>query len=227
MQAEHAEPGDGGLWLTITELADYLKVRKSTVSERVAALVADGKLMTRPGKGKSKLVHLATYLTVTNQVGDAAKEAAAKTRDLLAQEAPPAASAAPGAPTFRDAQTREKELAADLKQLELDERLGRLVAVADLAQVAEEAAEQIVALIERMPIRAEEMAASVAAAGVPGARAQYRRDARDLRAALAEPFKRLLSVSPAFADYEVAALSGNPPPVALWGDLDPAEHSPP
>jgi len=174
---------------------------------------------TRPRN--SKLVKLATYLRATNQVGDAAKEAGAETRDLLAEAdtAPTPATGRPELPRCADAR---KGTRADLKQLELDERLGKLVLIGDLAQVAEEAAEMIVALIDRQATHAEDMAAAVAAAGVPGARAQYRRDARDLRAALAEPFKRLLSISPATADYQVAALDRNGgPPVILWGDLDP------
>lgn len=226
MPTELAGHGGGGVWLTITELADRLGVRKSTVSEKVAALTADGLIETKPGKGRTKLVHLASYLRATGQAGDAAKEAGAATRAALAAEtALPLADAPPTAsnnPTFRDAQTREKELAADLKELELKQRLGELVAVADLAGVAEQAAEQMVAALDRLPTRAEDMAAAVGRDGTAGARAQYKRDARDLRASIAEAFKRLLAISPATAAYEVEALRGDRG--VLWGDLDPAEH---
>jgi hypothetical protein len=219
MTAEHAEQ-PGGLWLSVSGLAKHLGQTKSTVSERLAAL--GDRVPTKPGKGKAKLVHVASYVDATNQTGDPAREAAAETRtatDNLPFAPPPLASeSGNGDPTYRDAAAREKMLAADLKELELRRQLGDVVEITGLADLAGSIAELIVAAIDRLPIAAEEMAAAVGRDGVPGARAQYKRDARALRATIAEHMRKLLTISPAAAQVMPTGA------VALWGDLDPAER---
>src|SRR5579885_3455426 len=150
MTTELAALGEGGRWLTISKLAQREGVGKPTISERVKKLEQDGLLKTKPGKGRQKLVNLAQYLTAIGKAGDAAKELAAETR--AAAEAPAPESAA--TPGYRDAQTRRVQFEADLKELELRQKLGELVAVGDLAAAAQACMETIVAAIERLKTRA-------------------------------------------------------------------------
>ena len=143
MSAEHTEL-DGGLWLSITELARRKGVKKATISERVARLVERGLIEIRPGKGKQKLVNVAQYDTAIGETGDAAKEAAAETRG----DAPPSQP-----PRFRDAQTREKEYQADLAFIKLERERGNLLPVEDVREAAEEAAMAIGDLFAELPVR--------------------------------------------------------------------------
>jgi len=78
---------------------------------------------TRPRNSSWSM--LATYLRATNQVGDAAKKPARNPRS--ARRGGHGADACDRRPSFAMRRRSEKELAADLKQLELDERLGKLV----------------------------------------------------------------------------------------------------
>lgn len=214
MTTELADHGEGGLWLTITELASREGVGKPTISEKVKALEADGLIKTKPGRGRQKLVNLAQYLTAIGKAGDAAKELAAETR---AAEVPLDAPTQPG---YRDAQTRRTQFEADLKELELRQRQGELVAAADLGAAAQTCMEAIVAVLDRLKVRAPDMAAAVGHDGERGARAQYARDTRDLRSAIAEAFNRLLAGFPA---AQAAALDAAPAATGpFWGDLDPA-----
>src|SRR5258708_4176601 len=128
-----------GLWLSISEIAARKRVSKQAISERVARLVADGRLITKPGKGKQKLINLAQYDTAIGDVGDAAKEAGAAT--TRAANAAPASSAGNG--RFRDEQARDKAYSADLKEIELNRLRGNLLPVAEFDACAEDAASRI------------------------------------------------------------------------------------
>ncbi|WP_410052447.1 MarR family transcriptional regulator [Bradyrhizobium sp. SZCCHNRI3018] len=185
---------DAGLWLPISEIARQRGKSKQAISKRVKSLIEAGLLQTKPGEKNSTLVNLAQFDRAVGQVGDAAKEQAAAT----AKTAEPEASEAPekggdtGGPIYRDHQAREKQYAADLKFLELQERLGNLVAVADLADQANKCAEVLVRVFDRLPTFADQMAASVGKDGAAGARATFKEIARELRTAAADAFRELI-----------------------------------
>src|ERR1700754_2643587 len=122
MSAEQSEPE---LWLRITELAKREGVAKSVISEKVKAWEAEeGNLVRVRREGRSKLVELGTFLRAKQSTGNAAKEAGP--------------------------QTREKQIAAYLKELELRQRLGQLVPVADVEDAALKAGQAIVTVIDRI-----------------------------------------------------------------------------
>lgn len=187
-------PEHDGVWLSITELAKFRGVGKSTISEKVADLVAAGLVQTKPApRGRGKLVHLASFLRATNATGDASKELVA------AIKAPPADDgddASPRDSSYRLEQERAKRLEADMRELDLAERRGDLVSIKRLASVAESVAGKIVAAIEQLPSHAEDMAAAVARDGTAGARMQYRANVRELRSAIAELLPELLELAP-------------------------------
>jgi DNA-binding MarR family transcriptional regulator len=177
------DTGDGGLWLTISELAKREGVGKPTISERVKRLEADGLVKSKPGRGRQKLVNLAQYLVATNKAGDAAKQLAADTRAEADAPQPPEPG---GDPTYRAAQTRRAQLDADLKEIELAQKRGELLPVADIEDAAGKFAEAIVRVLDRIPTRADEIAAAVGRDGTTGARAKLKEIVRDLRTAVAE-----------------------------------------
>ncbi|NEW96632.1 hypothetical protein [Rhodopseudomonas sp. BR0G17] len=172
---------DAGLWLSISEIARQKGKSRQAVAKRVAGLVEAGQLETKAGADGTKLVNLAQYDRAVGDTGDAVKEAAAQTRSEADAAAPGDAS-----PVLRDHQARAAQYTADLKYLDLEERLGRLVPLADVADGANRAAEAIVRVIDRLPSHAETVAGAVGKDGPAGARAALKEIAREIRAAIAE-----------------------------------------
>ncbi|WP_315701303.1 MULTISPECIES: hypothetical protein [unclassified Bradyrhizobium] len=171
---------DAGLWLSVSEIARQRGKSRQAIAKRVAELVEAGKLETRPGPNGTKLVHLAQFDRAVGETGDAFKEAAAETRAEI-DATTPACS-----PALRDHQARNAQYSADLRFLELEERLGRLVPVAEVKEAGQRAAEAIVRIVDRLPTFAEAIATATAKDGTQGARASLKDIARELRAAIAD-----------------------------------------
>ncbi|WP_313194614.1 winged helix-turn-helix domain-containing protein [Shinella zoogloeoides] len=112
---------DGGVWVSVADLAKRKGVTRQSASERIAKLERDGLIVTRR-EGRSKLVELATYDRVVGQVGDVFREQAAETKQAATRE--PQASG-----PLRDAQAERAQYEAKLKALDFAERTGQVVAV--------------------------------------------------------------------------------------------------
>jgi DNA-binding IscR family transcriptional regulator len=169
-----------GLWLSISEIARLKGKSRQAIAKRVASLVADDLLDTRPGENGTKLVNLAQFDRAVGDVGDAIKEGAAETRAEIET------GEAPASPALRDHQARAAQYAADLKFLDLEERLGRLVPVAEVKDAGMKAAEAIVRIIDRLPTFAEAVAVAAVKDGTQGARGVLKEIARELRTAIAD-----------------------------------------
>lgn len=176
------------LWVSISELATRKGVTKQTISERVGKLVTAGKLTTKPGKGKSKLVNLAEYDRGVGEITDLSKEQGAQTKAASKLE-----DATGRDPTFVSEQSRRAGYEAELKRLDLEERLGRLREVDEIVAAAVMCGETIVRELELMILRADEMAGAVAKDGVSGARAVLKIMIFDARKKVEEAFAKLAS----------------------------------
>lgn len=171
-----------GLWVSGSELAKLKGVTKQTVSEKIARLVEAGKLELRPGKGKAKLINVAAYDRAVGETTDLSRQQGAQTK---------AAGADPSTPrdlTFTRHQADKAGYEAELKRLDLEERLGHLRAVADIEAAAIVCGESVVRLVDQLVLRADEIAAAVAKDGVTGARATLKTIQFDLRTKIAEAF---------------------------------------
>jgi len=168
---------DSGLWLSVAELARMKNLSRQSVHERVRRLVETGDLTTR-GEGRSLRVNLAQYDLAIGSAGDAAREAGAATKAMVEVDAPTSSA-------FRDAQTREKQYAADLKYLELQQRLGELVPVAEIREAAVKMGEAVVIIITRLPSHADVLATAFAKAGIPGLRSELNTIVHNMRVAIA------------------------------------------
>jgi DNA-binding MarR family transcriptional regulator len=164
-----------GLWLTISELARQRGVDKAAISRRVKRLEAQGALRPQLKDG-SKLVNLAEYDRAVGQTTDAVRELNGSLGGAPAADADP---------VLAREQARRAAYDADLKKLDLDERLGKLVPVEDVENAMARCGETIVRAVERLSTRADELAAAVAKDGVAGARAAIKAMARDLRETIA------------------------------------------
>lgn len=153
-----------GLWVSGSELAKLKGVTKQTVSEKVARLVADGKIEVRPGKGKAKLINVAAYDRAVGETTDLARAQGAQTKTGAADDS------TARDPTFTQHQATRAGYEAELKRLDLEERLGRLRSVEDVEASAIKCGEAVVRIVDDKVLRAEEMAAAVAKDGVAGAR---------------------------------------------------------
>lgn len=182
-----------GYWLTISELAKLRGVDKGGLSRRIARLVELGLLATRPAKGGRKLVNVAEFDRVTEENTDAVRALNGATGGMNTG----APQSAPGDPHLGREQARRAAYEADLKKLDLDERLGKLIPIEEARLAMERCAAEVVRVIDQMPAQAEDNAAAVAKDGTNGARNFLRQLARDQREALARAMSRLAEVAQA------------------------------
>jgi DNA-binding MarR family transcriptional regulator len=177
-----------GLWRTISELARAKGITKGPLSRRVTRLEECGLLTTRPGERGTKLVNVAEFDRVAGETKDAVRELNGRTGKAV-QEDP--AALVPGDPILSREQARRAAYEADLKKLDLDERLGKLLPIEGVQAAAARMAEGLVRVIDQFPTRADEIAAAVAKNGTVGARDCLRAMARDLRNKLASEARLL------------------------------------
>lgn len=182
-------------WVSISELARLKGLVKSAVSERVAGYIAKGLLSTRPGKGKVKLVNLAAFDRVAGETTDLAKVAGAKTRRQHAAPPPPAASD-PLTPIYTAEQARHMAYKAESARLDLEERQGKILQIADVAAAITLAGEALARAIDHLPNLADDLAAAVAQTGAAGARTLLKARARETRELMARELANVLKLTP-------------------------------
>lgn len=179
MQSTHSSAEPAGLWMSVSELAKAKGVSRQSMHERVARLEQQGSLTLKAGQGRARLVNVAEFDRAAGETFDAV-------RSLNGTGAAPAAGRADGAdPVLAKEQARRAAYDADLKQLDLEERLGKLVPIAEVQDAMATCAEKMVRIIEQLPGRADDLAGAVGRDGAPGARAALKKLARELREALA------------------------------------------
>jgi hypothetical protein len=215
---EHPELDDG-LWLSVTELAARKGVRKSTISEKVARLVEAGRLATKPGKGKAKLVNVAQYDLAVGEVGDVARETGAITKAEMAATAGASNRDDGGTSKYRDEAAREKAYNADLKLIELEKARGNLLVVAEFDAAAEDAASRIADVLDGLLAQDSELTAIAIKEGENGMRAALRRIVRTQRQQIVEAMKEMAITARARAksaafDLPPRADDASPMPVA-------------
>ncbi len=179
-----ASAGDG-LWLSISDIASRKNVTKQTISERVNKLVAEHGLSTRPGKGKSKLVNLAEYDRLVGETTDLSRQQGADTKS--AEDAPTPTRE----PTFSKAQADRAGYEAELKRLDLEERLGKLLSIEDVTRSMERCAAVIVREVEQLPDHCDELIAAASKGGAPELRQALKELARKIRLALEQSMRVL------------------------------------
>ncbi|MGT2503852.1 hypothetical protein ACVOMS_29690 [Bradyrhizobium guangxiense] len=171
---------DSGLWLSVAELARLKTLSRQSVHERVRRLKETGDLTVR-GEGRSLRVNLAQYDLAIGSTGDAAREAGATTKAMVENDAPTSSA-------FRDAQTREKQYAADLKYLELQQRLGELVPVSEMKEAGVKMGEIVVSVLTRLPSHVETLASAFTKAGIQEMRSELNAIVYKMRVEIADAF---------------------------------------
>lgn len=204
---------DSGLWLSVAELARLKNLSRQSVHERVRRLVEAGALATR-GEGRSLRVNLAQYDLAIGSTGDAARDAAATTKAMADVDSPTSSA-------FRDAQTREKQYAADLKYLELQRQLGELVPVAEVKEAGREVGEAVVQVVTRLPTHTEALAAAFTKGGVPQLRSELNAIVRGMRVKIAEALGIILDAA---EPWTIDPVHGIQPPKPRKENAEREEH---
>ncbi len=175
-------------WVSISELARLKGLSKAAVSERVKGLVDKGQLATKPGKGKVVLVNLAAFDRVIGETTDLARAAGAETKRQAAQQQP----GDPTTPVYTAEQARHMAYKAESARLDLEERLGKILPIAEIAAAVQSAGEALARAIDNLPSLADDLAAAVAKDGTTGARTLLKARARDIREAMARDLAAVL-----------------------------------
>ncbi len=177
-----------GYWLSVSELARLRGVDKAAISRRVKRYEDQGLLTSRTGKGGTKEVCVAAFDRAAGEATDAVRELNGSGGGAAAGPV----AALPGDPSLARQQARRAGYDADLKELELKERLGELVPVKDVEEAIVVLAENFVRAIEQMPARAEEGFAEATKGGLAGFRAFLRALANGVRDTLERDLKGLV-----------------------------------
>jgi hypothetical protein len=202
-------------WVSVSELARLKGLSKAAVSERVARFIKGGQLSTKPGKGKVKLVNLAAFDRVAGETTDLSKATGHATRKAQTVAGIPAPSlptnADPLAPIYTAEQARHMAYKAESAKLDLEERQGKIVAIAAVEQAITAAAEALARAIDQLPTLADDLAAAVAQSGAAGARTLLKAKARETRELMARELTAILSTRPAAAPATADPAPDDPP----------------
>jgi len=173
-----------GYWLTMSVLAAQKGVSKQAISKNLQRWADLGTPVSTRREGRTMMVNVAEYDARKGEIGHLGRE--------LGEQTKKAADVGTD-PVYTREQARAKAYEADLKLIERDKQLGRLIEVESLRSATAACGEGLVRVIEQIVTRAEEVAAAVSKDGVLGARGALKAIARDLRARTAEEFTKLLA----------------------------------
>jgi hypothetical protein len=173
---------ENGLWLSVTALADLKGVTKQTIGEKVKRLERAGLLLGQSeGRGKPKLINVAAYDRAVGETTDLMREQGAATKKAVQALQVPVSVADGANPVYSAEQARHMALKADMAQLDLDERLRKLLPLHEVTEAMTECAEAMVRAIDQISTHAEAIADAVGKGGVNGARGKLKEIARELR----------------------------------------------
>jgi biotin operon repressor len=175
-----------GLWLSISGLARAKGVSKQAISKRVHRLEGDGLLALRAGDNGARLVNLAQYDRVSNEVTDLAR--ATNGRHSPLADHPNVQS---DTQNYTEAQARRASYEADLKKLDLDERLAKLLPCDEVEAALDLVRQTIERVLDDLPASAEALTAATVKDGAAGTRAALKKIAFDLRTKFAAEMQKL------------------------------------
>jgi hypothetical protein len=172
-------------------------------------------LKPRAGKGGAKLINIAEFDRAAGEATDAVRELNGSGAAAL-----PAPGVQPGDPILAREQARRVSYEADLKKIDLEERLGRIAPLDRVRAAVAEFAQVLGRVIETRPSRVEDIIAANAKGGMALARAVEKDERRALRADMA---KAMDSIAEA-AESESPAVEDD---LAGGAELAPATQSAP
>lgn len=164
-----------GVWLPVSELARRKGISKQAISKRVARFQDQGLLSTKTGERGAVLVNLIDFDRVAGETTDFAREQGGRWPDP-AMTAPDSSAV-----SYTKSQAEEKRYKAEMARLDLEERLRKVLPVAEVEAAMVRAAEIIVRIIDRLPTRTDD----------PATRTILRKFANELRVEIAASMSAL------------------------------------
>jgi len=193
----------GRVMVSVSEAARLKGVRKQTISEKLARLVADGRIATER-RGREKVFPLAVYDAAFAETTDPARIIAEQTKKATAADPPAEEPAGAVVNTaLQEASIRAKRLEADERQIRIDRELGRLLPIDEVVAAMQDCAAAVVRDVDQLPTFADDLAAAVTKGGVSGLREALKAKAREIRATL-DRTMRLTAAGSAEDDEEAA-----------------------
>ncbi len=194
-------------WVSISELARMRGRDKAAISRRVARLEAQGLLKSRLGPNSTKLVSVGEFDRAAGGAADAVREL--NGRGSSGTPAPLDLASDPG---LAREQARRAGLAADLLQLDLEERRGRLLPAEQFERAGTECGLAFVRVLDLALARIDELTSAAANSGVSGVRLVVGALVREQREEASRAVEQATapSVAPADADEGGQATLGEP-----------------
>lgn len=177
-----------GEWVTQTELARIKGVSPQAVSKRWNRLKAAGEIEVVRWRGHDR-VRLAEWDVVIGETADPAKLLGMQMTD--GSEAGAGDDDASSDPSYQRERTRQARYAADLKEIELRRLRGELLEASEVGEAMTRCAEMLARDLDQLPAHADELAAAMSRAGVPGLRDALRDLSRRHRATLSKSLRLL------------------------------------
>jgi len=175
--------------VSVSEAARLKGVRKQTISEKLARLVADGRIATER-RGREKVFPLAVYDAAFEETTDPSRIIAEQTKKATAGAIGSGENAGAVVNTeLQKASIRAKQLEADERQIRVDQLLGRLKPIEEVTAAMQDCAAAIVRDIDQLPTFADDLAAAVTRGGVAGLREALKAKAREIRQTLERTMK--------------------------------------
>lgn len=159
-----------GLWLTFSELARRKNVSRQAIAKRVLQFEAAGLLETRAGQGRTKLVNVAAFDHAAEEQTDITRDHSERT---VRQDGRRAA--------YNEAMADKARYEAELRRLDLAERLKLVVPVDELENVTMQIGGEIVTALERLPNEADALVTAAMRGGVGQMRTVLRKIVYDQR----------------------------------------------
>lgn len=190
-----------GVWVPVAELAKMHGLARQVMYRKVERLIGAGQMESRPGERGVKLVSPAQYAKAIGETADLGRVQGAATR-AQASPPPPAEPSAAGAggaggPVYTTEAARRMAVQADIAQLDLDERVRKLLRADDVRDVTARVGEEIVRVLDRLPQFADEVSEASNRDGAPGARVILKDITGRLRTGIADALEALVALAPA------------------------------
>lgn len=173
--------------LTQSEIASHKGVSRQAISKRAKRLIADG-LIDVDSAGR---ISLAQWDKAVGQTTDPSRFLALEMAHSDAREAKESTDSSQESldPSYNRAKARAAHYDAERKEIELRQLKGRLVDIDDLTNAMQDCAGKLVRVIDRLPSRADDLAAAYAREGVQGLRHVLKLVAEEWRELLADEMK--------------------------------------
>jgi hypothetical protein len=184
-------------WVTVAELADSRGVTVQSVHQALKRWAKLGAPVSTRKKGHEIAINLREYEKRRGEVGSLPNASGQETVRLRNQDAPEPPGGADTIPivSYGAAQARKTTYDAELKKLDLEQQLGRLVETSAVAASAEMAAATMAGLIERLHMRAEEIYSAGQRDGLVGVRTALKIVRRDLMSKIADEFAKMAAAA--------------------------------